>query len=57
MNLKVDLAGVTLNNPIMTASGTFGSGVHGIICQKFHFVHSQFTQNLGSYSIDRKSVV
>lgn len=26
MNLKVDLAGVTLNNPIMTASGTFGSG-------------------------------
>ena len=24
---------------------------HGIICQKFHFVHSQFTQNLGSYSI------
>ncbi|MCI8327908.1 MAG: dihydroorotate dehydrogenase [Lachnospiraceae bacterium] len=27
MNLKVDLAGVTLNNPVMTASGTFGSGV------------------------------
>ena len=26
MNLKVDLAGVTLNNTIMTASGTFGSG-------------------------------
>ena len=26
MNLKVDLAGVTLNNPIMTASGPFGSG-------------------------------
>ncbi len=26
MNLKVDLAGVTLKNPIMTASGTFGSG-------------------------------
>lgn len=26
MNMKVDLAGVTLNNPIMTASGTFGSG-------------------------------
>lgn len=27
INLKVDLAGVTLNNPVMTASGTFGSGV------------------------------
>lgn len=26
MNMKVDLAGVTLNNPVMTASGTFGSG-------------------------------
>lgn len=26
MNMKVELAGVTLNNPIMTASGTFGSG-------------------------------
>lgn len=25
-NMKVDLAGVILNNPIMTASGTFGSG-------------------------------
>lgn len=26
MNLKVNLCGVTLNNPVMTASGTFGSG-------------------------------
>lgn len=26
MNLKVNLAGVTLKNPVMTASGTFGSG-------------------------------
>ncbi len=26
MNLSVDLAGVTLDNPVMTASGTFGSG-------------------------------
>lgn len=26
MNMKVDLAGVTINNPVMTASGTFGSG-------------------------------
>ncbi|MBE5975301.1 dihydroorotate dehydrogenase [Lacrimispora xylanisolvens] len=26
MNMKVNLAGVTLNNPVMTASGTFGSG-------------------------------
>ena len=26
MNMKVDLAGVTLNNPIMTASLTCGSG-------------------------------
>lgn len=26
MNLKVDLCGVTLENPVMTASGTFGSG-------------------------------
>ena len=25
-NMKVDLCGVTLNNPVMTASGTFGSG-------------------------------
>ncbi len=25
-NMKVNLAGVTLNNPVMTASGTFGSG-------------------------------
>jgi dihydroorotate dehydrogenase (NAD+) catalytic subunit len=26
MNCKVDIAGVTLKNPVMTASGTFGSG-------------------------------
>ncbi|WP_343208969.1 dihydroorotate dehydrogenase [Anaerolentibacter hominis] len=26
MNMKVDIAGVTLNNPVMVASGTFGSG-------------------------------
>ena len=26
MTLSVELAGVTLNNPVMTASGTFGSG-------------------------------
>ena len=26
MNMKVDLCGVTLNNPVMTASGTFGAG-------------------------------
>ncbi len=26
MNMKVDLCGVTLDNPVMTASGTFGSG-------------------------------
>ena len=26
VNMKVDLCGVTLNNPVMTASGTFGSG-------------------------------
>jgi dihydroorotate dehydrogenase len=26
MNLSVEIAGVTLKNPIMTASGTFGSG-------------------------------
>ena len=25
-NLKIELCGVTLNNPVMTASGTFGSG-------------------------------
>ena len=27
MNTKVTMAGVTLNNPVMTASGTFGSGM------------------------------
>lgn len=27
MNMKVNIAGVTLNNPVMTASGTFGSGI------------------------------
>lgn len=27
INTKVNLAGVTLNNPVMTASGTFGSGL------------------------------
>lgn len=27
MNLKVNIAGVELNNPVMTASGTFGSGI------------------------------
>lgn len=26
MNMKVNIAGVTLKNPVMTASGTFGSG-------------------------------
>ena len=26
MNLNVDLAGISLKNPVMTASGTFGSG-------------------------------
>lgn len=27
MNLSVNIAGVTLKNPVMTASGTFGSGI------------------------------
>lgn len=27
MNMEVNIAGVTLKNPVMTASGTFGSGV------------------------------
>lgn len=27
MNTKVNLAGVELKNPVMTASGTFGSGM------------------------------
>ena len=27
MNMQVDIAGVTLSNPVMTASGTFGSGM------------------------------
>lgn len=27
MNTKVTIAGITLNNPVMTASGTFGSGM------------------------------
>lgn len=27
MNLKVNIAGIELNNPVMTASGTFGSGI------------------------------
>lgn len=27
MNMKVKLCGITLNNPVMTASGTFGSGM------------------------------
>lgn len=27
MNTKVEIAGVVLNNPVMTASGTFGSGM------------------------------
>ena len=26
MNMKVNIAGVELKNPVMTASGTFGSG-------------------------------
>ena len=26
MNMKVNLAGIELKNPVMTASGTFGSG-------------------------------
>lgn len=26
MNMKVNIAGVELQNPVMTASGTFGSG-------------------------------
>ena len=30
MNTKVTIAGVTLNNPVMTASGTFGSGMEYI---------------------------
>ena len=30
MNMKVNLAGVELKNPVMTASGTFGSVAGGI---------------------------
>ncbi len=26
MNMKVEMCGLTLKNPVMTASGTFGSG-------------------------------
>ncbi len=27
MNTKVEIAGITFQNPVMTASGTFGSGM------------------------------
>ena len=27
MNLSVDIAGVTMKNPVTTGSGTFGSGL------------------------------
>ncbi len=36
MNLKVDIAGVTLNNPIIAGSGTFGFGVE---MSKFYDLH------------------
>ena len=30
MNTKVTLAGVELKNPVMTCSGTFGSGMESV---------------------------
>ena len=34
MNTKVTLAGVELKNPVMTCSGTFGSGMeYGEMCR------------------------
>lgn len=44
MNMKVDLCGVTLNNPVMTASGTFGSG-------------EEYSEFVDLNKLDRKSVV
>ena len=34
MNTKINLAGVELKNPVMTASGTFGSGQIRSRCNK-----------------------
>ena len=49
MKTSVNLAGVELKNPVMTASGTFGSGAE----------YSEFVdlKELGAVVTDRKSVV
>ena len=38
MNMKVNLAGVELKNPVMTASGTFGSGAEVALCHDREFM-------------------
>lgn len=49
MNTKVNLAGVELKNPVMTASGTFGSGME----------YSEFVDlnRLGAVLLKRKSEI
>ena len=55
MNLKVDLAGVTLNNPIMTASGTFGSGAEYSEFVDLNRVRSSSNEGRCECSVGRKS--
>ena len=52
MNTKVTLAGIELKNPVMTCSGTFGSGMEfgesidlnklGAVAMKYNFPHIDY---------------
>lgn len=55
MNLKVDLAGVTLNNPIMTASGTFGSGEEYSEFVDLNRLGAVVTKGVANVPVGRKS--
>ena len=63
MNMKVNLAGVELKNPVMTASGTFGSGAEYGEMVDLNGLGAVVTKGVanvpwpGNPTPDRKSVV
>ena len=52
MNTKVKLAGLTLKNPVMTASGTFGSGAEFCEFVDLNKLGAVVTKGVESYSKD-----
>lgn len=55
MNLGIDLCGVALKNPVMTASGTFGSGEEYSEFVDLNKLGAVVTKGVANVPVGRKS--